>query len=197
MERGVAPASGTNQVAKRVMDLAIALILAIPALLVCAVAMIFVYAEMGANPIFSQQRVGLRQRPFTLYKMRTMPPATPDRPSHEVGTVAVTPTGRILRRFKIDELPQLWCVLRGDMSLVGPRPCLPSQVELIAERAKRGVFEMPPGITGPAQVQGIDMSQPLVLAQLDAQYAASHTIAGDLKLLLQTVLGHGRGDAAA
>jgi lipopolysaccharide/colanic/teichoic acid biosynthesis glycosyltransferase len=179
------------------MDLAIALILAIPALLVCAVAMIFVYAEMGANPIFSQQRVGLRQRPFTLYKMRTMPPATPDRPSHEVGTVAVTPTGRILRRFKIDELPQLWCVLRGDMSLVGPRPCLPSQVELIAERAKRGVFEMPPGITGPAQVQGIDMSQPLVLAQLDAQYAASHTIAGDLKLLLQTVLGHGRGDAAA
>jgi lipopolysaccharide/colanic/teichoic acid biosynthesis glycosyltransferase len=179
------------------MDLAIVLVLAIPALLVCAVAMIFVYAEMRANPIFSQQRVGLRQRPFTIFKMRTMPPATPDRPSHEVGAVTVTPAGRVLRRLKIDELPQLWCVLAGDMSLVGPRPCLPSQTELIAERAKRGVFDVRPGITGPAQVRGVDMAQPLALAEIDAQYAAAHTIAGDLRLLLQTVLGQGRGDAAA
>lgn len=191
------PKIGMNQVAKRVMDLAVVLILAIPALLVCAVAMIFVYAETRANPIFSQRRVGLRQRPFTIFKMRTMPPTTPDRPSHEVGAVTVTPTGRVLRRLKIDELPQLWCVLRGDMSLVGPRPCLPSQTDLIAERAKRGVFDVHPGITGPAQVRGVDMSQPLALAEIDAEYVASHTIAGDLVLLLQTVLGHGRGDAAA
>jgi lipopolysaccharide/colanic/teichoic acid biosynthesis glycosyltransferase len=179
------------------MDLVIAVILTGPALLVCLVAMIFVYAEMRANPIFSQQRVGLRQRPFTLFKMRTMPPMTPDKPSHEVGAVTVTRIGSVLRRFKIDELPQLWCVLRGDMSLVGPRPCLPSQTELIAERAKRGVFEVRPGITGLAQVQGIDMSQPRELAELDGRYARTHTLRSDLALLLQTVLGHGRGDAAA
>ena len=83
------------------------------------------------------------------------------------------------------------------MSHVGPRTCLPSQTEHIAERAKRGVVDVRPGITGPAQVRGIDMSQPLELAKIDAQYAASHTIADDLGLLMQTVLGHGRGDAAA
>ena len=183
--------------AKRGMDLVIALILAGPALLICALAMLFVYAEMRANPIFSQQRVGFRQRPFTIFKMRTMPPATPDRASHEVGAVTVTPTGRVLRRFKIDARPQLWCVVRGDMSMVGPRPCLPSQTELIAERERCGVFELRPGITGLAQVQGVDMSRPVELTKVDARYAASRSFAGDLALLLQTVLGRGRGDAAA
>jgi lipopolysaccharide/colanic/teichoic acid biosynthesis glycosyltransferase len=178
------------------MDLAIALTLAGPALLVCALAMLFVYGEMRSNPIFSQRRVGVRQQTFTLFKMRTMPPSTPHRPSHEVGAVTVTRTGRMLRRLKIDELPQLWCVLRGDMSLVGPRPCLPSQTELIAERAKRGVFDVRPGITGLAQVHGVDMSRPRELAELDGRYAATHTLTGDLALLLKTVLGHGRGDAA-
>jgi lipopolysaccharide/colanic/teichoic acid biosynthesis glycosyltransferase len=186
-----------DHVAKRTMDLLITLILAGPALLVCIVAMIFVFAEIRTNPIFSQQRVGLRQRTFTLFKMRTMPLATPNKPSHEIGAASITRTGRTLRRLKIDELPQLWCVLRGHMSLVGPRPCLPSQTDLIAERARRGVFEVRPGITGLAQVQGVDMSRPVELAEIDARYMLTHTLAGDLSLLLQTALGRGRGDAAA
>jgi len=106
----------------------------------------------------------------------------------------VTPLGRWLRRLKLDELPQLWNVLRGDMSLVGPRPCLPSQTELIAERRARGVYALRPGITGVAQVAGVDMSDPPRLAALDATYLATVSAAADLRLLLATVRGAGRGD---
>ena len=82
---------------------------------------------------------------------------------------AITPLGAFLRRTKLDELPQLWNVLKGEMSLIGPRPGLFNQKELIAERAKRGVLDARPGITGLAQVQGIDMSTPVLLADTDAK----------------------------
>ena len=103
-------------------------------------------------------------------------------------------TGVLLRRTKLDEMPQLWNVLRGDMSLVGPRPCLPSQTELVRLRTEYNVFDVRPGITGPAQVEGVDMSDPARLTAIDADYVANHTWKGDLLLLLKTATGRGQGD---
>lgn len=162
-------------------------------LLLCAVS----YRETGGQPLFLQTRVGRGQRPFTLVKLRTMAVGTANVASHEVNAEAViTPSGSWMRRFKLDELPQIWNVLLGDMSFVGPRPCLPNQHELIGERSARDVFAMRPGITGLAQVQGVDMSTPERLAEIDALYASERTFIGDLKLLAQTFVGSGRGDAA-
>mgnify|MGYP001809998799 CR=1 FL=1 len=108
---------------------------------------------------------------------------------------SITPFGAFLRKMKLDELPQLVNVLRGDMSFVGPRPCLPSQEKLIAERERRGVYAIRPGITGPAQIAGIDMSTPVKLAEADGHYLAAITLSGDLGYLVKTAVGSGRGDA--
>jgi lipopolysaccharide/colanic/teichoic acid biosynthesis glycosyltransferase len=100
----------------------------------------------------------------------------------------------LLRRTKLDELPQLWNVLTGDMSLVGPRPCLLSQHELIAAREARGVFAARPGITGLAQISEIDMSTPELLAETDARMLARLTGREYFRYLFATVLGKGSGD---
>jgi lipopolysaccharide/colanic/teichoic acid biosynthesis glycosyltransferase len=181
---------------KRLMDILISVILLAPALLVCLLASVAIYLDMKANPIFVQRRVGRHRRPFTLVKMRTMPPDTPHLASHQVGSAAISRTGILFRKFKIDELPQLWCVLCGDMSLVGPRPCLESQTDLIREREQRGVFDVRPGITGLAQIQGVDMSMPTKLAEIDAAYVRERTFTGDIAILARTAFGNGRGDAA-
>ncbi|RIY03289.1 sugar transferase [Aureimonas flava] len=144
--------------------------------------------------IFAQARVGRAERVFTCYKLRTMRQGTVSAASHETPSAAVTRLGAFLRKWKLDELPQLWNVLRGEMSLVGPRPSLPVQDEVIAARRARGVFALRPGITGLAQVHGIDMSRPERLAEVDAQYLATRSFGGDLALILQTVTGKGRGD---
>lgn len=146
------------------------------------------------SPLFRQERVGQYQRPFVLVKLRTMRPGTASVATHLTSASAVTRYGAFLRRSKLDELPQLWNVLRGDMSLVGPRPCLFNQSELIAERALRGVFSVRPGITGLAQVRGIDMSTPELLACTDAQMLQGLTPLRYLAYIVQTVAGRGRGD---
>jgi O-antigen biosynthesis protein WbqP len=146
------------------------------------------------SPLFRQQRVGRHQQPFVLVKFRTMRPDTASVATHLADASAVTPFGRFLRKTKLDELPQLWNVLRGDMSLVGPRPCLFNQEELIAERAARGVFNARPGITGLAQIQGIDMSAPELLAKTDAQMIASLSVWDYFRFIFMTVLGKGAGD---
>jgi O-antigen biosynthesis protein WbqP len=146
------------------------------------------------SPLFRQERVGLYQRPFTLVKFRTMRPGTASVATHLAEASAVTPLGRFLRRTKLDELPQLWNVLKGEMSLVGPRPCLPNQEELIAERQKRGVFEVRPGITGLAQVNGIDMSEPARLAEVDERMIRTLTLKDYFRYLVLTLTGKGSGD---
>lgn len=144
--------------------------------------------------LFAQERVGRARKNFVCYKLRTMYAETPSAATHDTSVSAVTKLGRWLRRFKVDELPQLWNVLKGDMSFVGPRPCLPIQKELIDERQKRGVFDLRPGITGLAQIQGIDMSQPERLAEVDSTYKQKQSFAFDVYLIARTVLGSGIGD---
>jgi lipopolysaccharide/colanic/teichoic acid biosynthesis glycosyltransferase len=119
---------------------------------------------------------------------------TPSVGTHEIQTSSITFIGRWLRRSKLDELPQLWNVLRGDMSLVGPRPCLPNQTELIEKRELNGVFRVRPGITGLAQVAGVDMSDPERLSRLDSEYIRGQSLARDLTLLMKTFTSKARGD---
>lgn len=146
------------------------------------------------SPLFRQVRVGRHQRPFVLVKFRTMRKDTPDVATHLANPGAVTPFGRFLRRTKLDELPQLWNVLKGEMSMVGPRPCLPNQTELIAERQARGVFKARPGITGLAQIKGIDMSTPRLLAETDAAMLAELNLRRYFGYIIATALGRGGGD---
>ena len=145
-------------------------------------------------PIFRQERVGLNRKVFVLYKFRTMNPGTESVATHLAAPEAVTRFGRFLRATKLDELPQLWNVLKGDMSLVGPRPCLLNQTELIEERAKRGVFAVRPGITGLAQIRGIDMSTPELLAETDRAMIDRLSWRSYFCYIVQTALGRGQGD---
>jgi lipopolysaccharide/colanic/teichoic acid biosynthesis glycosyltransferase len=119
------------------------------------------------SPLFIQKRVGLNLKNFSLIKFRTMKIGTLSTGTHLIGSSNITRFGYLLRKFKLDELPQLLNVLMGHMSLVGPRPCLPNQKRLIIERKKRGIYKVKPGITGLAQVSGINMSRPLLLAKTD------------------------------
>jgi O-antigen biosynthesis protein WbqP len=143
--------------------------------------------------IFRQVRVGKDGRPFTCYKLRTMYSGTANLPTHEVQASSVTALGEHLRRYKVDELPQLYNVLTGDMSLVGPRPCLPSQIALVEARRQLGVLDVRPGITGLAQVNGVDMSDANRLAEIDAQYVRTQSLMGDFRLILATLRGQGVG----
>ena len=146
------------------------------------------------SPLFRQTRVGRNEKPFTLVKFRTMKKDTASVASHLASSSSITRFGHFLRKTKLDELPQLWNVLKGEMSLVGPRPCLFNQEELIAERKKRGVLNYRPGITGLAQVKEIDMSTPELLARTDAKMLESLTISDYFKYILMTVTGSGSGD---
>ncbi|OIM99627.1 lipid carrier--UDP-N-acetylgalactosaminyltransferase [Idiomarina sp. MD25a] len=146
------------------------------------------------SPLFMQERVGRNSRPFTLVKFRTMRKDTASVASHLASASSITKFGHFLRRTKLDELPQLWNVLKGEMSLVGPRPCLFNQEELIEERRTRGVLKARPGITGLAQVNEIDMSTPRLLAKTDQKMLASLDIASYFKYILMTVTGSGSGD---
>jgi len=155
--------------------------------------MLICYFETGRF-FYLQERLGSRQKRFILVKFPTMKADTPSVATHLVDPSSITKFGRILRKTKLDELPQLWNVLKGDMSLVGPRPCLPNQEELIKERAERGVFEFQPGITGLAQINNIDMSDPKLLAEIDEKMMKSLSLGKYFSYIILTALGKGLGD---
>ncbi|MBU77410.1 MAG: lipid carrier--UDP-N-acetylgalactosaminyltransferase [Pseudoalteromonadaceae bacterium] len=146
------------------------------------------------SPIFTQQRVGRNKKPFTLVKFRTMKVDTASVASHLACTASITPFGSFLRKTKLDELPQLWNVLKGEMSLVGPRPGLFNQQELTAARDAKNVFAVRPGITGLAQVNEIDMSTPELLAKTDREMIDTLNLSNYFKYILMTVTGSGSGD---
>jgi lipopolysaccharide/colanic/teichoic acid biosynthesis glycosyltransferase len=166
------------------------LVLGFPVLLVLYIIGLF---DTG-SPVFRQERVGRNKKPFILVKFRTMSVDTASVASHLANSSSITKFGHFLRRTKLDELPQLWNVLKGEMSLVGPRPCLFNQSELIEERESRGVLAARPGITGLAQVNDIDMSTPQLLAETDQKMLRSLTVGAYFKYIIMTVLGKGAGD---
>ncbi|WP_394242554.1 sugar transferase [Vibrio astriarenae] len=147
------------------------------------------------SPIFIQTRVGKNKKPFKLIKFRTMSVETKSVASHLASNASITKLGSILRKTKIDELPQLINVVKGEMSLVGPRPNLFNQEELIAEREAKKVYDVLPGITGLAQVQNIDMSTPKLLAETDRKMIDTLTVKNYFKFIIMTATGSGSGDA--
>ncbi|ASI89214.1 sugar transferase [Vibrio mediterranei] len=151
------------------------------------------YFDTG-SPIFIQERVGRNKKPFKLVKFRTMSVDTQSVASHLASRASITKMGAFLRKTKIDELPQLINVVKGDMSIVGPRPNLFNQTELIVERDKLGVYDVLPGITGLAQVSNIDMSTPELLAKTDRQMLDSLNVTLYFHYIIATATGKGAGD---
>ena len=177
----------------RIFDLLFAffgLILLSPALVVL---LIIGFFDTG-SPLFWQERMGTNKKSFILYKFRSMHPYTVEVATHLVHAGSITKWGRFLRQSKLDEVPQLFNVLIGDMSLVGPRPNLLHQEELIEERDKRGVYSIRPGITGIAQVQELDMSDPKLLAEIDATMICHLNVRNYFKYIFLTLMGKGLGD---
>lgn len=184
-----------NLILIRTLDFFIAFFGLIATFPILLIATIIGYFDTGA-PIFVQVRVGKNQKPFKLIKFRTMSVDTKSVASHLANTTSITKLGSFLRKTKIDELPQLINVLKGEMSLVGPRPNLFNQDELIEERDKLGVYSVLPGVTGLAQVSNIDMSTPKLLAAVDQKMIESLSLKHYFKYIIMTATGSGSGDAA-
>ena len=179
---------------KRILDIAFASFVIVILWWVLLGAWLAVKLTSPGPGIFSQQRVGKSGLLFTCYKFRTMRLGTKEAGTHETASNSVTKVGHFLRKTKLDELPQAWNILKNELSLVGPRPCLPMQRELVAARSNLGVLDDIGGISGWAQIQNVDMSDPDRLAILDAEYLALRTISLDLKIILATAIGRGQGD---
>lgn len=175
---------------KRALDAVISLIALIvlsPVLLILAV---WVKLDSPGPVLFSQKRVGLNKRYFKIYKFRSMASNAPhDTPTHQMTQAKsyITKCGAVLRKYSLDELPQLYNILIGDMSIVGPRPALWNQDDLIAERDKYGANNVRPGLTGPAQIGGRDELPIPVKARLDGEYVKKITFMNDLKCIFGTV----------
>ena len=153
-----------------------------------------VYFFIGGKPFFFQSRLGQNQVAFTIIKFRSMAPNTAAVRTHLANPEDVTIFGSLLRRTKLDELPQLINVLKGDMSLVGPRPGLPSDITLKDLRQEQGVFDVRPGITGLSQIKEIDMSTPALLAKTDREMIEKFNLRHYFLYIFATVLGKGSGD---
>ena len=160
--------------------------------LICLVYFI-IYAE-NKSPIFFQERLGREMKTFLLIKFRTMNKGTGNYATHLVDPKSISNIGKLLRKTKIDELPQLWNVLKGEMSIVGPRPCLTTQKELIKARLKFNIYNSRPGITGLAQISGIDMSNPFLLAEAERKMLRNFSVFSYFYYIILTVLGFGLGD---
>ncbi|MDB9986893.1 sugar transferase [Candidatus Pelagibacter sp.] len=141
----------------------------------------------NGSPLFIQKRVGCNLKSFSLNKFRTMPINTKSIGTHLLKDLKLTSFGYFLRRTKLDEIPQLFNVLIGDMSLVGPRPCLFNQRKLISERKKRGVFKVRPGITGLAQILGINMGTPTLLSKIDLKMIKKMSLFNYFYYIVKTI----------
>ena len=169
----------------------LSLVLVIPIFLIIYLICLF---DTG-SPLFFQERVGKDKKSFILVKFRTMPIDTISVASHLASNTSITKLGFFLRRTKLDEIPQLWNVFKGEMSLVGPRPNLHNQKELISLRNDKGVYDVRPGITGLAQIQNIDMSTPEKLAYTDAVMVKNMSFKNYFTYIIKTIMGNGSGDA--
>lgn len=176
---------------KRLADIVLAALLLPLCLPLAAVVMLSLAFTPSGKIFFAQTRIGRNGRPFTIYKFRTMRPEAPDNVATrelENPDALITPIGRILRRSSLDELPQLWNILRGDMSFVGPRPVVPTETALLRERQRLGADRCRPGLTGLAQVRGRERLEYREKAAYDAAYADAVSLPLDLRILGETLL---------
>ena len=150
------------------------------------ISLFLVWLEDGSPVIFVQERLGLSKNKFKILKIRTMYKSAPNLGTHEVANAYYLNIGSIIRKIKIDELPQLVNHLKGELELIGPRPGLPSQVKLKEYRDAYNIFNIKPGITGLAQVLGYDMSNPRALAMIDSLYIKNRSIQLDVKIFFAT-----------
>ena len=183
-----------EQAVLRIFDITFSILGLLFALPVMLLISLLGFLDTG-QPMFLQERLGRNQIPFVLFKFRTMVPNTPSVATHLANSCSITRLGYFLRTTKLDELPQLLNVLKGDMSLVGPRPGLQNQFELTDAREQLGVFMARPGLTGLAQVSGINMSTPELLAQTDAKMIAQMSTNNYFKYIFMTLSVYCRGDS--
>lgn len=175
---------------KRFLDIVLSLggitVLAIP----MGIIAIAIKLDSKGPVLFKQKRVGCGKSHFEIYKFRTMFTDTPkDVPTHELSdpTKWITRVGKILRKTSLDELPQLFNILKGEMSVIGPRPALWNQYDLIDEREKYGANDVRPGLTGWAQISGRDELEIDIKAKLDGEYVANMSLGFDIKCFIKTI----------
>lgn len=175
---------------KRVLDILISLAAIIALSWLFAIIAALIKLEDGGSVIFKQRRTGIHKKEFNIYKFRTMRADTPkDIPTHMLRDpqAYITRIGKFLRKSSLDELPQLFNILKGDMSIVGPRPALYNQYDLIEERDKYGANDILPGLTGWAQVNGRDELPIPVKASYDGEYVKRMSFLFDVRIIIKTV----------
>ncbi len=177
---------------KRILDFILSFVSLIVLSPVMLILFLLVLFSSGSPVIFKQERVGFKNELFTIYKFRTMKRGmrqtkTEDLTADEVEN-DITAIGKILRKLSLDELPQLFNILKGDMSFVGPRPLIPEEDEIRKLREKYDVYSVRPGITGWAQVNGRDFVADDEKARLDREYVENQSVMLDIKILFKTVL---------
>ncbi|WP_343329153.1 sugar transferase [Polaribacter staleyi] len=173
---------------KRVFDVVLAVLLIIGLLPFYLMISFIIFIQDFGTPIFKQMRVGKDGEEFLFYKFRSMPLKTPNVESHEKDKLKITPFGKFIRRTNLDELPQFFNVLKGDMSFIGPRPPIPAQGNLIALRRENKSLFLKPGLTGWAQVNSYDNMPEEVKAKFDGEYAERVSLKMDLLILFKTIV---------
>lgn len=182
---------------KRALDLFFALLLFILAAIPCSLICILIRATSRGPALFRQTRIGRYGKPFHCLKFRTMYTDAPQycaTPDLRDADSFITPVGKILRKTSLDELPQLFNVIKGDMSFIGPRPLIPEEKDIHEERMKRGVYELRPGISGLAQINGRDRVGAEEKVMYDEKYLHNVSFTYDAKILLGTFFGVLRGN---
>lgn len=174
---------------KRTTDLALSLLTAVGLAIPMAIIAVAIKLDSSGPVIFQQKRVGKDGKFFSIYKFRTMRTGTPDLPTDQMMKLPspITPVGQFLRKTSLDELPQIFNVIKNDMSLVGPRPALYNQTQLTQMRQNAGVLRFPPGITGWAQVNGRDELPDDVKVKMDKWYCDNWNYLLDWKVIFMTV----------
>ena len=167
----------------------IGLLVILPFLFVAAIAIII---EDGIPVLFIQERIGKNKAIFKIIKMRTLKIETPNIATHQLENEYMLKCGTLIRKIKLDEFPQLINVLKGDINLIGPRPGLISQIDLIENRDAKDIYEIKPGITGLSQVLGYDMSDPVKLAEIDKLYIMKKSFHIDFLILISTFISYPR-----
>lgn len=174
----------------RWMNLILALLILFPMMIIFLIIVILIKVTSSDSVIHQSTRIGRNNKTFKMPKFRTMKLNTPDVATHLLAEADqfVTPIGKFLRKTSLDEIPQVWSVLKGDMAFVGPRPALYNQDDLIALRTQKGIHQLTPGITGWAQIQGRDELSISKKVEMEFFYLKNRSIYFDLKIIFITVL---------